>query len=46
MDVQQGLSLYGKTIVFRNRDEMAGEWRKLHKVQLHNFFSPKNIRGI
>jgi hypothetical protein len=30
-----------------NRDEVAGEWRKLHNEELHNFYScPDIIRQI
>jgi hypothetical protein len=25
------------------RDEVAGEWKKLHKEELHNLYSPPNI---
>jgi hypothetical protein len=25
------------------RDEMTGEWRKLHNEELHNFYSSPNI---
>jgi hypothetical protein len=30
-----------------NRDEMTGEWRKLHNEELHNLYSsPDNIRQV
>jgi hypothetical protein len=28
------------------RDEVTGGWRKLHNEELHNFYSPPNIRMI
>jgi hypothetical protein len=36
-----------KRIFGPNRDEMAGDWRKLHKEELHNLYSsPSIIRMI
>jgi hypothetical protein len=28
------------------RDEVSGEWRKLHNEELHNLYSPNIIRNI
>jgi hypothetical protein len=28
------------------RDEVTGEWRKLHAEELHNLYSQRNIRQI
>jgi hypothetical protein len=59
MDVKLGLSHYGKGIergclktVLRRifgakRDEVTGEWRKLHNGKVHNFYTtPDIIRPI
>jgi hypothetical protein len=29
-----------------NRDEVAGEWRKLHNEELHGLYSPNIVRVI
>jgi hypothetical protein len=28
------------------RDEVTGDWRKLHNEELHNFYSSRNIMGM
>jgi hypothetical protein len=32
--------------VFENRDEVTGEWRKLHNKELHNLYSSPSIIRI
>jgi hypothetical protein len=32
-----------RTIFGPGRDEVTGEWRKLHNEELHNFYSSPNI---
>jgi hypothetical protein len=32
--------------VFENRDEVTGEWRKLHNEELHNLYSSPSINRI
>jgi len=29
-----------------NRDEVTGEWRRLHKKELHDLYSPNIVRMI
>jgi hypothetical protein len=31
------------TIFGPKRDEVTGEWRKMHNEELHNFYSSSNI---
>jgi hypothetical protein len=32
-----------RRIVGPKRDEVTGDWRKLHNEELHNLYSPQNI---
>jgi hypothetical protein len=34
-----------RTIFGPNRDEVMGDWGKLHDEELHNLYSSPNIRG-
>jgi hypothetical protein len=50
MGVTHGLSLLEKNRVLRRifgpkREEVTGEWRKLHSDELHNLHSSPNIIG-
>jgi hypothetical protein len=29
----------------RSREEVAGDWRRLHEEELHNFYTSLNITG-
>jgi hypothetical protein len=41
------IKLIGWTGLFKKRDEIMGDWRKLHNEELHNFYSsPSTIRMI
>jgi hypothetical protein len=40
------LKTVGTTIFGPKRDEITGEWRKLHTEELHNLYSCSNIRQI
>jgi hypothetical protein len=35
-----------REIFGRKRDEVAGEWRKLHKEEFNDLFSSPNIVGV
>jgi len=28
------------------RDKVAGSWRRLHSVELHNFYASTNVNGV
>jgi hypothetical protein len=44
---KRGLSAFENRVLRRifgpNRDEVTGEWRRLHNEELHNLNSPSNV---
>jgi hypothetical protein len=50
MNIKFFFSLYPiillRTIFGPKRDEVTGDWRKLHNEELHNLYSSPNIIGM